>query len=101
MFIPPIPKEIKKQFVDYLKQNQKMTVGIIYLGESHGGYVFRRKRPKWTKNMILGMPAYLFVKNDILTGEVGRNEDLYNDFLALDASVNEDECYMITKDDEE
>lgn len=101
MKIPELTPEVRETFINIIKRNTPTTESIIYLGESHGGYVFRKKRPKYMRNMILGMPIYLFVKNGNIFPIDENHEDMYYDFEGLDVSFDdEDKCYTITLDDE-
>ena len=61
MKVPELSPEVKETFISIIRRNTPTTEAIIYLGESHGGYVFRKKHPKYMKGMMLGMTVYLFV----------------------------------------
>lgn len=101
MKIPELSDNVKEFFQYVLRKSKKTCVGLMYIGDFDGGYVFTSRLPDNLKGLCLGPPHFLYVKNnDVYSVDEDVNRNVYKAACHLLNSVYEDKCYMITLDDE-
>lgn len=101
MKIPKLSDNVKGFFQLVLSKREKTCDGLMYIGDFDGGYLFADKLPQSLKGLCIGLPLFLYVKEDnVYTVDEDENRSVYNAACRLLNSVDENKCYTITLDDE-
>ena len=98
MKIPLLTDHVRDALYVILRKST-YSEGLMYIGDYKGGYVFVHKRPKKFRGMCVGLPLFLYIKNQVLYGVDSKFEEMYDDFCGMFDLDKEDEYYTITLDD--
>lgn len=99
MNIPKLSDNNKHEIYNILRKST-YSEGLMYIGDYEGGNVFVHKKPKRFRGMCVGLPLFLYVKNQVLYAVDSNSDEMFSEFCGMFNSIDEDNCYTITLDDE-